>query len=146
MFDRDPSAMTASSGGNMEWRREPAKTQCGSEGLRAAALGHLRLRYDVRIVPLFQKRFLPLALGGQRLRGNLEVLSSMLGVTLILLSTFKTNNLNLNLLTSLLSRVVFSVHLESSHRNLVWMIQCCEHTSVLISVTTLNFWTCNILV
>ena len=30
--------MTASSGGSMEWRREPAKTQCGSEGLSAAAL------------------------------------------------------------------------------------------------------------
>jgi len=32
------AAMTASSGGSMEWRREPAKTQCGSEGLSAAAL------------------------------------------------------------------------------------------------------------
>ena len=38
LFDRDPSAMTASPGGSMEWRREPAKTQCGSEGLSAAAL------------------------------------------------------------------------------------------------------------
>ena len=44
LFDRDPSAMMASSGGNMEWRREPAKTQCGSEGLRAAAL------YDVQFL------------------------------------------------------------------------------------------------
>ena len=44
LFDRDPSAMTASSGGNMEWRREPAKTQCGSEGLRAVAL------YDVQFL------------------------------------------------------------------------------------------------
>ena len=38
LFDRDPSAMTANSGGSMEGRREPAKSQCGSEGLSAAAL------------------------------------------------------------------------------------------------------------
>lgn len=44
LFDRDPSAITTSSGGNMEWKREPAKTQRGSEGLRAAAL------YDVQFL------------------------------------------------------------------------------------------------
>ena len=37
-MDRDPSAITASSGGSNEWRREPARTQWGSEGLRAADL------------------------------------------------------------------------------------------------------------
>ena len=37
-MDRDPSAITASSGGSKEWRREPARTQCGSEELRAADL------------------------------------------------------------------------------------------------------------
>ena len=33
-----------------------------------------------------------------------------------------------------------------SHQNLSQFLHCCEHTSVLISVTTLNFWTCNNLV
>ena len=38
LFKREPSAITASSGGRREWRRDPDKTQCESEGLRAADL------------------------------------------------------------------------------------------------------------
>ena len=38
LLDKEPSAITASSGGSKEWRREPDRTQCGSEGLSAALL------------------------------------------------------------------------------------------------------------
>ena len=38
LFNKEPSAITASSGGRSEWRREPDNTQWGAEGLSAAVL------------------------------------------------------------------------------------------------------------
>ena len=38
MFSRDSSAMTAMSSGKIEWRRKPASTPWGADGIRAADL------------------------------------------------------------------------------------------------------------